>query len=240
MNNKFTKTVVIGLVIVLVLSLGAVAAFAQDDTTPDTAPDKDTQHALPHGRSGFGPNSQFGGHRGHHGSGGADEEALAEALGISVEELQAARDKLMADRLAQAVEDGILTQEQVDSMQAMQAVKEYIDRQAILAEALDMTVEELEAAREDGSLSDILANITPADLQAQMQAAMQTAVQQAVAGGAITQAQADLILEQLANGTGMMGKSGGHGGSRGFGGGFRGFRTPLPDDVDSTTTAFDA
>ena len=234
MNNKFTKTAVIGLVVVLVLSLGAVAAFAQDDTAPDT--DTDAQPALPFGRGGPG------GPRGHHGSGG-DEDALAEALGITVEELQAAREQMRAQRLAQAVEDGTLTQEEADNIQAMQAVKEYIDRQAILAEILGMTVEEIEAAREDGSLSDIMANITPADLQEQMQAAMETAVNQAVADGAITQAQADLIIEQIANGEGRMGKFGGSGsfgGKRG-GGMPGGFRTPLPDDGDSaTTTAFGA
>ena len=50
MNNKFTKTMVIGFIAILVLSLGTVAAFAQEDTTPDT----DAQPALPFGRSGFG------------------------------------------------------------------------------------------------------------------------------------------------------------------------------------------
>lgn len=226
MNNKFTKTMVIGFVVMLVLSLGAVAAFAQDDATPDT----DTLPAMPFGRGGFG------GHRGHHGfGGGANEEALAEALGITVEELQAAREKLMAERLAQAVEDGYMTQEQADSMLAMHAVHAYIDRQAILADVLGLTVEELEAARADGSLYDTLANITPAELQARMQAAMEAAVQQAVADGAITQAQADLILEQIASGAGMMGRFGGH---HGFGGGMRGgFRTPLPDDVDGSAFA---
>ena len=108
MKNKLTKTVVIGLVVVLVMSLGAVAVFAQDD-----AP---VEPALPFGREGFHGRGGCGG--------GADEEALAEALGITVEELQEAREQLMAERLAQAVEDGYLTQEQVESMQAMHAVKE--------------------------------------------------------------------------------------------------------------------
>lgn len=227
MNNKLTKTMVLGFIVILVLSLGAVSVFAQDDTTPDT----DTVPTMPFGRGGFG---SFGGHHGHHGSGGADEEALAEALGITVEELQAARQKLMADRLAQAVEDGIMTQEQADTMLAMSAVKAYIDREVILADALDMTVEELEAAREDGSLYDILSAITPADLQAQMQAATESAVQQAAADGAITQAQADLITEQIANGAGMMGRFGGRGG---FGGhhGFDGFQNPLPNNTTTST-----
>ena len=227
MNNKFTKTMAIGLIVVLVMSLGAVAVFAQDDTAPDT----DAQPALP-----FGGRGEFGGPRGHHGFGGADEEALAGALGIPVEELQAAREKLMAERLAQAVADGYMTQEQVDSMQAMQAVKEYIDRETILAQVLGLTVEELESARDEGTLYDLLANITPADLQEQMQAATEAAVAQALAGGAITQAQADLIAGQLAHGAGMMGKFGGHHGHGGFDG-RGGFQSPLPDDVDGSAFA---
>ncbi len=216
MNKKFTRSIVIGLVIVLAMALGAIAVFAQEDTLPDT----DSVPALP-----FAGRGGFGGPRGHH-DGRADEEALAEALGISVEELQAARDQLQAERLAQAVEDGYLTQEEADNMQAMHALKAYIDREVILAEALGLTVEEVEAARADGSLADILSNITPADLQAQMQAAMETAVDAAVADGVITQEQAGLALQQLADGAGRMGKFGGHPGPRG---GFRGFDGVQPE-----------
>ena len=223
MNNKFTKSMVIGLVVVLVMSLGAVAAFAQDDTAPDT----DAQSALPFGRGGFG------GPRGHHDFGGADEEAFAAALGITVEELQAAREKVQAERLAQAVADGYLTQEQVGSMQAMQAVREYIDKDAILADVLGVTVEEIEAAHADGTLRELLSGLDPAVMQEQSQAAAEAAVQQALADGVITQAQADLIAEQLTNSTGMMGKFGGHHGRGGFDGGHGGFPGPLGNSTGS-------
>jgi hypothetical protein len=212
MNNKLTKTMVVGLVAILVLSLGAVAAFAQDDAIPDT----DTQPALPYGRGGFA------GPRGHHGFDGRDDETLAAALGITVEELQAARQKAAAERLAQAVEDGYLTQDQANTMLAMMALHEYIDRDAIMAQVLGLSTEELQAAREDGTLFDLLADITPADLQEKMQAAMEASVAQAVADNVITQDQAELVLEQMANGAGMMGKFGGHHGFGGHGG-FRGF-----------------
>lgn len=217
MNNKFTKSVIVGLVVVLVLSLGAVAAFAQDNTTPDT----DTVPALPFGRGGFG------GPRGHHGRGGADDATLAEALGVTVEELQAAKEQIQAERLAQAVADGTLTQEQVDNMQAMQAVKEYVDKEAILADVLGLTVEELTAARENGTLHDLLSgiDIDPTVMQEQMQAALEAAVAEAVAAGDITAEQAALIAEQIANGAGMIGKSGGRGGLRGFDGGPQGNST---------------
>ena len=238
MNNKFTKSVVVGLVVVLVLSLGAVAAFAQDDTIPDT----DVKPALPFGRGGLGSFGGFGGPRGHHGRGGADEEALAEALGVTVEELQAAREQAQAERLAQAVEDGTLTQEQVDNMQAMQAVKEYIDREAILADVLGLTIEEIEAAREEGTLRDLFSglDLDPTVMQEQMQAATEAAVQQAFADGAITQAQAELIAEQLANSAGMMGKFGGHGGPGGLDGGRGGFGGAQPDADGAAFSPFSA
>jgi hypothetical protein len=211
---------VVGLAAILVLSLGAAAAFAQDDTAPDTP----TTSAQPFGHGGF-----FG-----HGPGGADDEALAAALGITVEELQAARQKVAAERLAQAVEDGYLTQEQANTMLAMQALKGYIDREAIMAQVLGLSVDELAAAREDGTLRDLLANITPADLQERMSAAAEAAVAQAVADNVITQEQADLVLEQLADGPGMLGGFGGH---HGFGrhGGPHGFYSVPQTDQSGET-----
>jgi len=247
MNNKLMKTMVIGLVVVLVLALGAVAVFAQDDTT---TPDTETTPTLPSAPGGFKSFSDFGGRSGHHDFGGDDDEALAAALGITVEQLQAARQQVYADRLAQAVEDGSLTQEQADTMLATNALKGYLDREAIMAEALGMTVDEYEAARADGSLSEILTGITAEDLQAQVQAATEVAVQQAVADGVITQAQADLVLEQIAGGAGMIGGfgdfGGGHHGRGGmdFDGGQRGFSAPPSDqpdlDTDAQSTAFGA
>lgn len=228
MNNKMSKTVVVGVIVVLLLSLGVVAAFAQDDTTTDVP----TTPALPFGR-GFGGHHGFG----HFGDGDNDRQAeLAAALGITVEELEAAQQKVFAENLAQAVEDGALTQDQANTMLAMHALKSYIDREAMMAEALGLTADELATAIEDGTLYDLLANITPADLQAKMQAAMETAVAQAVADNVITQEQADLVLAQLANGLGMMG------GRHGFGGGRGGFHgqgmAPRFDSAETTVTPF--
>ncbi|MCA9925934.1 MAG: hypothetical protein KC421_26365 [Anaerolineales bacterium] len=59
------------------------------------------------------------------------EEMLADALGVSVDELQAAREAVNAARLEQMIEDGVITQEQVDLMQARQAVQDYLDIDAI-------------------------------------------------------------------------------------------------------------
>jgi hypothetical protein len=112
-------------------------------------------------------------------------------------------------------------------MKASQALKDYIDPQTMTAEALGMTVEELQAAREAGkSMADLLEEqgLTAAQFQEAMTAARQAAVEKAVADGVITQEQADQIL---ANGAGHgffpgFGGKGGHGG-RGGPGGFERF-----------------
>jgi hypothetical protein len=91
------------------------------------------------------------------------ETALADALGISVEELEAAQTEAQAARLADAVEAGDLTQEEADAilsgeqpegrpggrgghggmMPGRAGGDEY------LADALGITVEELQSAREE-------------------------------------------------------------------------------------------
>jgi len=57
------------------------------------------------------------------------EALLADALGISVDELQTAYGKAEASALSQAVENGQLTQEQADLMTARRAFQEYVRSQ---------------------------------------------------------------------------------------------------------------
>jgi hypothetical protein len=226
-NSRRTSVAIIALIAVLVMAAGGVAVLAQDD-----APDNP---ALPSGRG------SFHGHGGYHGRDqGANDEDLAEALGITAEELQAARQKVYADRLRQAVEDGTLTQDQANTLLAMQALKGYLDHGAIMAQALGLSLEEFDAANEDGTaLRDLLADITPADLQERMQSAVEDAVQQAVEDNVITAEQAALVLERLQDGLDMRGAYGDHhgfGGHRGFGGrgyhDFHGFRGAPQSDED--------
>ena len=248
-EGRRTKFVAIGLIALLVMALGAIAVFAQDDATPE-APALPT---LPNGndnstdgfngrvpRDGF-HNDFHGdfhyGRSGFNGARGASDDALAEALGITVEELQAARDKVAADRIAQAVEDGMLTRDQANTMLAMQVLKGYLDRDALLAEALGVSVEELQAARDEGTLRDLMGAMTSTELQDNMQAAVEKAVQQAVSDNAITQEQADLVLDSLHNSLGMHGA---FGPQRGFGGrgNFHGFRSVTQNDDSTDGEAF--
>jgi len=65
---------------------------------------------------------------------------LAEALGISPEQLDAARQKAMDARVAQAVTDGRITQEQADMMKAEQALRTYIQEKGFYADAVKQAV----------------------------------------------------------------------------------------------------
>ena len=73
--------------------------------------------------------------RGFPGFFGADDSAmdmnalLAEALGITTDELAAARVEAQELALAAAVESGRITQEQADQMKAQQALQAYMDEQ---------------------------------------------------------------------------------------------------------------
>jgi polyhydroxyalkanoate synthesis regulator phasin len=75
------------------------------------------------------------GGRGFHGFFGAGDRAidmdalLAEALGITADELAAARVEAQELALAAAVESGRITQEQADQMKARQALQAYMDEQ---------------------------------------------------------------------------------------------------------------
>ena len=142
----------------------------------------------------------FSGRRGIGSPGGEiDYEALlADALGISVEALQAARETAMDARLSQAIEDGKLTEEDASRIEARQALRNYFEKDEMLAKALGISVEELDAAREDGTrIPDLLEELglTEEEFQANMQTVRQEMLQQAVEDGLITQEQADLLLE---------------------------------------------
>jgi lambda repressor-like predicted transcriptional regulator len=159
-----------------------------------------------------GENGFFRGN-GFPGRGQVNDTYLAEALGISIEELQAAREKASTAAMEVAIENGEITEEQASLMQARQALRDYMNPEDLTAKALGITVEELKAAREEGkSLRDLMEElgISEEDLQVAMQTAREAAVQQAVDDGAITREQANLIRNNEASFT-----PGGPGGSDG-------------------------
>ncbi|MCC6605086.1 MAG: hypothetical protein IT327_17905 [Anaerolineae bacterium] len=174
---------------------------------------------------------------------------IAAELGVTVEELEAAQDTVQEAMLAQLVEDGTITQEQLDEMLEMKALRELAqdifsrdDAQAVIAEQLGLTVEELAAARDEGTRIAELADAQGIDLETLMTAvtdARSAAFAQAVADGSLTQEQADLLLSQRGPHFGFGGHGGhGHGGHGGMrGGGFGPGSSDGSDDSGTSTSS---
>jgi hypothetical protein len=136
--------------------------------------------------------------------GAIDEGALlAEALGITADELKAAREAANEAAIAQAIKEGIITQEQVDEMQRRRDLQSYLNRDALLAEALGMTVEDLQAAYQEGETLTDLLNENGLDAETardKVQEAYAAALAQAVEDGVITQEQADEMQNGMGRG----------------------------------------
>ncbi len=206
--------------------------------------------ALAHGPGGRGGAGGMGlaglaGHGMGH-AGGQDErgELLAAELGVTVDELQAARLRAFEKGIAAAVKAGNLTQDKADLMLAGAKLAAAIDHDAITAEALGISVADLTAAREAGkTIRDLLTeqNLDAQTFHTQMQAAMDKAISKAVADGVITQAQADALKAAKGERGGAHGRRGGMpggqrggmpGGQRGGRGGFGG--PGMGDDANGT------
>lgn len=126
----------------------------------------------------------------------------------------------MIDRL---VEEGVITQEQADDVaavrDAVQAHREEMraEKQQSIADALGITVEDLEAAREEGTT---LAELAGDDLSAIVDLFTTQAterIEEGVASGRITQEQADERLDGLAERIESRVEDGGGFGRRGDG-----------------------
>jgi hypothetical protein len=171
-------------------------------------------------------NGDFGLHRGHgfQGFGGSiDSEALlADALGISVADLQAAEQQAHEAALAEMVDSGYLTEEEAQLMAAREALEQAIDRKALMADVLGISQTELEdALSSHESMATLIENsgMTADEFQAAMQAAYQAAAEQAVADGVITAEQLDALQSAGLDTFGLGGHGfGGHHGSGAFGG----------------------
>lgn len=164
----FTKKLLymaIGGLLTISLAFGAYSTFAQtDDGTDDSVPSDDA--AETEDVPSFPGGSQFGNRGNRQGFNNQNldltdgEELLAEALGITVEELQVAKEAVRIAAVEQAVADGLITQEQADQilsgegrrgghrgMSGFAGTKDEHD--ALLAAELGITGDELTAAREE-------------------------------------------------------------------------------------------
>jgi hypothetical protein len=243
MTKNKTRSIILLAALGLAAMLGVAAYRVADAAIPVAS-------VLAHGR-GFGGELK----------GGYDSESLATALGISVDELDAAYQTANENAINQALADGLITQDQADRLRERGTAFRFprgwffltgsdIDFEALLADALGVSVETLEdayqqadQARIDQAVADGRLTEAEADLmrgrqalfsndafRSSMQAAFEAAVQQAVENGVITQSQADQILSNQSG----AGRLDFHGGMRGFGrhGGFDG---RMPEGQDSLT-----
>ena len=252
-KNWLLAGVTVGALGLTAVTFAPQVSLAQSSDTTTTQPAQPGQSA----QFGQSPLEQLGqqagapaagqrGPQGGRGPGGVPvddnrDELLADALGITVEDLTAAQTAAQEAGLAQAVEDDLLTQEEADAILANTAdgghgpgghfMGRGVDGEQLLANALGITVEELEAAEEtafaagleqavtDGTITQEQADTMTAQrafrtyAAEQAQTAYADALAAAVEAGAITQAQADLLSStqgQFGHG-GMKGGRGGHG-----------------------------
>ena len=194
---KTRKRRLISLVGVLALALiiGGVSLFA--GTSVARASEMNAEDLRTITQSTTGPGLLGEGYLTHGGWGrggfrGIDySELLAKALGISGETLEAAYEEARTAAIELAVEQELITQEQADRMLVWGGMGRKgfgfsgfgrgpkgmssgaIDEEALLAKALGITVEKLQAAREEAN---------------------QAAIDQAIAEGIITQEQADQMM----------------------------------------------
>jgi hypothetical protein len=96
-----------------------------------------------------------------------EDEYLADALGVSVEELQAAELEAQAAELAAAVDAGYLTQEQADLMLAEKAARNYLDTEALNAQVQAAYEAALAAAVADGAITQAQADALSAQMASQ-------------------------------------------------------------------------
>lgn len=168
-----------------------------------------------HSGRGFGMGWRGG--FGRHGGNRSEMDAeLAAVLGISVEGLRAARDTAVANMVEKAVTEGELAPKEAERMTAARKLRSYVDPIALMAQALGMTTEEVQAALDSGKTPWDLAAEKNLDLGAAWQklmAAGKAMLDQAVADGVITRQQADELFSR--RGRGFFGKGG-------FGPGFMG------------------
>jgi len=141
--------IVVGALVLAAVAVAPTATFAQSD---DGSGDQPAAPAIPWGRGGMHGEGMQGFGLGEMRS--EFQGFLADALGITVEELQDAQLKAHAAMIDKAVEDGTLTQEQADLMKAHQAFMQYY-----AAETVQSLEDALSAAVEAGAITQEQADL---------------------------------------------------------------------------------
>ncbi len=246
------KKILISAGVVGALALLLVSGiFAYHSVYAQTATPTGNNDNPPSGWKGGPMNGFMGGRTSY------SDQDLADALGITTDQLQAAYQTADTKALADAVSQGLITQDQADQRSANgdkggrfgRFNLQGIDYNTYLADALGITSDQLQTAiqqaqttfqanqGQNGSPSqdqlDLMqarqALSNDATFQSSLKSAYEAAVNQAVTDGTITQDQADQLLSNDSNMNFLgMGPGGDHGG---FGG-----RFPQGAAPDTTST----
>lgn len=187
--SKTKKILIVAIVLVVLVALaGSVMVFAQ-------ANENDNDSEQSGARVSANQNRLFERLR-QNWQGNIDYDALlADALDITVEALKDARIEANAAALEQAVEEGYITQRQVDLMTAIRIMRGAISRGELVADALRISIEELREAKENQALRELMAELdmTPAEVEEAVVVVFEDAVEQAVEDDLLTEEQANLI-----------------------------------------------
>lgn len=207
-------------VVVIALVAFAATAVAQEPDPPDV-PEFDRGDGVFPGRR-FGMRGEFHGF-GHGFQGGeARQGALADALGIPVEELEDAQQQARKTMIEDAVDNGLLSEQQAEMMLSLDALKNYIDREELVTQALGVSPDDFQEARENGTISDLIEELGgAAAVREKLAAAHEQALEDAVADGVISPELAERLSGSQRFGFGLGGPRGFHNfGGRGTGNGF--------------------
>lgn len=161
----------------------------------------------------------------------------------TLDDTEEARESRRQARIDDLVADGVITQEQADTLadvrEAIQAEREArkAERLQGIADAIGITVDELEAAKDDGqTLAEIAGDNLPA-LVDHLTAEATEKINEAVAEGRVTQEQADEKLDGLAERIEQRLESGDGFGPKGHG--RRGHHGHGPRHIDPTAAVPD-
>lgn len=177
MQHKKTITIFVLSALTIAMTFGAIAYRSVFAAAPTTTSSSTTTQVIPGRETGRGP------------KGGYNSEDLANALGITVDELNSAYKTAYSAAIKDAVSQGLITQAQADELTTNRNVFPFgnrwdgwlaqngINLNTYLADALGISVDELKAAN---------------------QTAFYANIDQAVTDGNITQEQADLMKGQYA------------------------------------------
>jgi len=133
--------------------------------------------------------------------GGADidyDALLVEALDITTAELQEAREEAFTTAVELAADEEYITQRQADMILAVRAMKGTINQGELIADALGISLEELQEARQNRALQQLIKDLdmTQADVREAVLEQYEEVVDQAVEEGLLTEEQAETLRDR--------------------------------------------